>query len=295
MSAPPRPAPAIAAPVPPRAGCPALRALLAHPGFLPAMRASAAHLRTVHRGRRLPRLLFGDRSRIVIAFLAAGLRDEGGTVSVGRLVEVARAQRLCGRGRALAIIAAMRLGGFLAVRSAPGDRRLRLLAPTRKLLDSIRLRLAGHLRAMSPIFPEAAVALERLHEDALLARIMARGLAHYLAGFRLVELAPRAGILAERDAAAPLACEILLALPEEGEAPPVPLSVSALAEDCGVSRAHVRLVLGELEAAGLIRLRRAGRLAEGVSTGFAAAVAPAFAGLFLVLADAVGEALRARA
>ena len=79
---------------------------------------------------------------------------------------------------------------------------------------------------------------------------------HFLRGFRLIEVAPDMELFLDRNAGLMILFSILLAGKNDDTIPPrrpVPFSISAIANRFGVSRVHVRTLLRDAEAEGLIR------------------------------------------
>src|SRR5690242_17648468 len=93
--------------------------LMALPGFADGARASAAAMTELYRGSSLLNAVVNDRGRFVIASMALylhflGERDPSVRLTAGRLKAAAVGQGVCSPGRAAAVIALMRWGGYLA-------------------------------------------------------------------------------------------------------------------------------------------------------------------------------------
>ena len=128
----------------------AIAALRGHPRFRAAMRADASSMVAFYRGNRVLNALRSDRARALFTHGALFLHYSGtdaGTpgLTAGAMKDFCVRLGLCSRGRCEATLALMRAGGFFA--AAPsGDKRLRPLVPTEKLLALHRERWAA-LRA----------------------------------------------------------------------------------------------------------------------------------------------------
>src|SRR5690242_15577395 len=215
----------------------AIASLRSHPRFPIAMREAARCLIPMYRSDRLLNALMGDRARSVFAHLALLLHYRGAEsgapgLTVGAMKDMCVQLELSSRGRCEAMLALMRVGGFLAGGQSH-DRRRRPLQPTEKLFALHRERWGSHYEAMRHVLPRATHWRTALVEepDFLRQLILALG-EKYVAGFRLLESNPSLGPFAERNAGMLILFSLALAGADEASFParePVMLSINALA------------------------------------------------------------------
>jgi DNA-binding MarR family transcriptional regulator len=259
----------------------------AHPRFAAAIRTFAGGMLAIYRGNRVLNMVINDRGRMLIAYLALYLHDQsapdgrGSGFSIGHLKAVAAASGIASPGRTSAMLAVMRMAGYIASASAPDDRRRHILVPTERLRLAHRERWERVAATLREVIPEAAAAFA-LHDPEFEAAYVRHTTDYFLAGFRIVDLAPKLHLFADRNAGMMILFSMILAgEPDDAILPtrPLPISISALAHRFGVSRVHVRTLLRDAEAAGLIeRTGERGshivirsRLAEAAETFFASA------------------------
>jgi hypothetical protein len=246
--------------------------LIALPGFVEAARASAKAMSELYRGAPLLNAVVNDRGRLVIASMALylhflGERDPDVKLTAGRLKAHATAQGVCSAGRAAAVIALMRWGGYLASAPAePGERSERLAA-TPKLLEMAAERWSMQLRAMSGFLPEAGEILERLNDPRFAAAFAIAQGEEFFSGFRFVDQTPELEPFFDRNGG----LLILFSLVAQGSgqahaaAETATISISGLARRFGVSRPHVIALFRDAQDRDL--LERQGdqlRLGEGL-------------------------------
>ncbi len=274
----------------------AIAGLCAHPRFSQAVRVASRGVVGLYRGNRLLNLVTHDRGRMVVGLLALDLHlsrrpgDPDSGLTVNRLKAVCAEHGICSPGRTRAMLALMRLAGYLAPAPEAADRRLQLLVPTERLTASLRERWACVLGAAALVRPEAAeaaAALDRAAPDvmAALGRLL---MAHFRAGFRLLEHAPELHPFAGRNAGFVILLSLVAAGEEDDTVPPmrpVAVSVSELARRFAVSRAQVVRLMRDAADRGLIE-RSGTPLAPRITIlpPLAQAVRHFFATLFLLLA-----------
>lgn len=258
----------------------------ADPRFRQAVAAVAATSIEYYQGRWLTNRVLNDRARFVMASLMLFLhfdRREGvanSGMTAARLREICTGLGLCSPGRVEAMLLMMRASGYLERVEVPEDRRVRRYAPTAKLVDLHRERHRRILTAVDILrgtsyAPRLDTAGE-FYRQFLLA--LGRG---YLAGFRVIEHAPELAVVTDRDAGMIVMVNVFLAGSDFVELCPPALqnvSVAGLARRFNVSRVHVRSVLRDAEAAGLVtrqseaeRVRALPKLIDAVEIFFATA------------------------
>jgi len=237
----------------------AVAALTAQPRFPDAVRATAAAFVELYRGNRLLNTLLNDRGRMVISYLALVLHysyqpDEPlSGLTVSRVKEFCIEQKLCSGGRAEAILMVMRLFGYLEQAPSSGDRRVRRLIPTERLIGQLRERWRRLFAAMAPVMPEGAQGLAGLERPEFAPAFVRRLVDYFRGGVRLVNHSPGLETFVDRNAGVIVLMSLILSGDAGDTFPPtrpVPVSISALSKRFGVSRVHVRKLLREVAALG---------------------------------------------
>lgn len=152
------------------------------------------------------------------------------------------------------MLALLRLEGCLAPEPGVSDRRQRRLAPTARLIEMHRERWAALFKAMALIMPEGRTALEAHDRLPFIAAFMRHLGTNYLAGFRLLHHAPDLARVVESKAGLLVVSSLFLSAadgPRTGGTT-VPISISALAEQFGIARAHARKLIADAAEAGLV-------------------------------------------
>ncbi|WP_238120545.1 MULTISPECIES: MarR family transcriptional regulator [unclassified Xanthobacter] len=267
-----------------------LERLKAHPDFARAMTSSAAALAALYTGNRLLNRVLNDRGRTLFGFFALYLHAlpevQGGSLTVGRMAALAAETGVCSRGRAKAMLALMRWGGYLAPVEEGGDRRSKPLAPTARMLALHRQRWVSQFQAISQIDPQVATVVARLDDPAFFNRLAIALGDSFRSGFRVLDHAPLLADLADRDSGLMVLLSLHVA---QASAQPSP-SIADLARRFHVSRAHVLQLLKDAQAAGLVERDEGG--GGGVLTALGHdALADFFAATFALLACAAKASL----
>jgi hypothetical protein len=235
-------------------------ALRAHPGLPGAVAAFAAFLIDVYDGNVLLNKLLCDRGRVLVGLFVLylevlplpGTDKRGATLSA--VQALCRRTRLCSPGRAASVLAAMRFGGYVTLRTDPNDHRRRFVTPGHKLLAVHHRNWARQFEAMAHVFPDSGLVPTRLGEPAYRTALLRQLGSYYLDGFRVLDHAPVLADLAESNGGLLImSCLALRQLTGEGlPGEAVPISVSALSRQFCVSRGHVRNMLAISARAGLL-------------------------------------------
>src|SRR5918996_2350365 len=118
-----------------------------HPKFEAAVAASRRGSIELHQSGRLSNWILNDRARAwfghALLYLHATARpdDPQSGLTPARIKDLAVEAGICSAGRAAAMLSLMRAAGYLERAPVTGDRRVRRLAPTAKLLHVQRQRL----------------------------------------------------------------------------------------------------------------------------------------------------------
>ena len=238
------------------------RHLKANPAFPAAVRRTAGMLVDLHEGKRILNLIVNDRGRFFVSLFVLDLHfrrhEDGVGLTPGRLKDMCSAQGVCSATRTGALLALMKLGGYVAPAPVRRDRRLRELVPTEKLIIHQCQRWRCHFSAAAPLLPDAAQALGMLDRPAFVQGLVRLLSAHYCAGFRFTDHVPTLRLFAERNGGLFVLFSLLATeeANEPGRSTAIPVSISRLARSIGSSRAHVVTLLKDAESEGLLERQR---------------------------------------
>jgi hypothetical protein len=278
----------------------AVAALRRHPRFPDALRAFGTMVLQLYRGNRLINLITDDRGRLLLAVFAISLHyarhadDPASGLTAARLISLFVENGLGSPGRAKALIALMRWGGYLEDAPAARDRRIKALQPTEKMLALHRERWRGALGAAALVAPEAAQGLARFDEPGFLPAYVIAQASEFQGGFRLLDHGPELQLFADRNAGFPIVLGIMLAAAPDDGMPPtgaIPVSASALAKRFNVSRTQVNRLLHDAQAAGLIERSGGPEMRVRFTPRFAESFEKLFGSLLLVHAACARHAL----
>lgn len=240
---------------------------LAHPCFPLAVLASARGAVELHLRGAVMSWLLGDRARALFAHRLVYLDSTRDPAEPRSGLLPTRVQAdcvemgLCSAGRAAAILALMRAGGYLAPGSETEDRRVRRLVATPRLWDLYRERIGRQLAAVSELSPAAARVAASLHEPTLATALLRHLNDYFVAGYRIMDYAPRLRLFAERSVGMMILFTLLIESADAGRFPlagPVDLPIAELSRRFRVSRTHVLRLLRDAEAEGLLTRRGEG-------------------------------------
>lgn len=224
-----------------------------HPALGEAARAMARNMSAAGEADKALGGIFKDAGRYGVSFFAVYLHYSGG-LTLPRLKNVTHL--LSSPGRARAVLLYLRYLGFIARGVArPGEPQLFL--PTQRCLDAWTKHLEAALRAYAVIEPAAQGLLDRFAEPEVVARF-ARIHAEILLSTMDVDAhklqAPIFRVILHRNAGSQILW-ILLLSEDTDTFPPVrtrPLAIADIARRAGVSRTHVRRLLRDAAAEGLV-------------------------------------------
>ncbi len=247
-----------------------LTAVRAHPAFAQAARAQMLDFVALYQGNRLLNTIVNDRGRIVVAYFCLYLHffglpgDPEPGLTVSRLKKICSDLGVCSPGRAETMLILMRMFGHLAAAPA-GDRRKRLLIPTERLIESVRMRWALQFKNMLPVFPELRGPIAALPDEDFMRAMIRRLGDRFLQGLRVIDHAPGLELFTDRNAGIMVLFSLMLAGEHDDGFPPqqpVRLSISGVSRKFGVSRVHVRKLLRDAAEQGY--LARAGAADDDV-------------------------------
>ena len=256
----------------------------------------------MHRSGGLSNWILSDRARAwfghALLYLNATARpdDPQSGLTPVRIKDLAVESGICSAGRAGAMLSLMRVAGYLDPAPVGGDRRVRRLVPTAKLLDVQRQRLGRQFEAIAIVLPkvrETLAWLGRAEFETALA--LAIG-AEFMSGTRLLSHSPDLKPFAESSAGMVVLFSLMLSTESDGSFEvdaPVAVSISRLASHFRVSRTQVLRVLRQAEESGFVA--RAGTNYESVvlRPKLKQDMLNMFAVVFLFLTAAAAEAAAA--
>jgi hypothetical protein len=277
----------------------ALARVRSHPRFGEAMREAANGLTKLYEGNRVLNALINDRGRMAMGFLALYLHwtrrpaESNSGLTVSRLKAICVERKYSSAGRAEAMIALMRLFGYVEPAQNSEDRRQRLLVPTDKLVGIHLERWLCQFTAMAMVMEEGRCALEALKRPEFPPAFIRELCERHFEGLRVLDAAPQVELFVDRNAGTMIMFYLLThaAPAASADQQPIRISISNLSRRFGVSRAHVRKLLNDAAAEGL--LTRAGPEGEDVELTpvFTEVAENFFAATFVVLAHSVMSAL----
>jgi hypothetical protein len=242
----------------------AIAAMLRLPRFRQAAAAIAADSIEYYQGRWLANRVLNDRARFLMAmfmlFLHYNRRADVASsgLTAARLREICVGVGLCSAGRVEAMLLMMRASGYLERAEDSDDGRVRRYVPTAKLLDLHRERHRRVFSAIDMLTGDTAYASRICggNDDAPYRRFILTMGYGYLGGYRIVHAVPVLQNIIDRDVGLPLMLCVFLSSPGYAEFAPEKFrttSVAGLARRFNVSRVHVRSVLRDAAAAGLVQ------------------------------------------
>jgi hypothetical protein len=213
-------------------------------------------------GNRLLNLITNDRGRMQVAHAVMYLHytrdpdDPASGLTSSRLKAFCAQYRMCSPGRTAAMLAVMQMSGHVVEAPAAKDRRVRLLMPTAKLLDTFLARWLSYFDALAQMMPETAgIARAARERDEFVQAYVRFVVEYYMAGHRLMDHVPQLNVFADANAGMLIFLSLFAAAGKDG--PPsgsqyVQMPISELARRFGVSRAHVKQVLRGAQEQGLL-------------------------------------------
>lgn len=235
--------------------------LRAHPSFEAAVASSMRGSIDLYQGGGLSNWILGDRARAAfghaLLYLHATAQpdDPRSGLTAARVKELSVETGLCSAGRAAAMLALMRVAGYVAPAPSAEDRRVRRLLPTEKLWNVQRARLRRQFEAIAIVLPQARDVLPLFgREDFERALVRAIGM-QFVSGFRILSNAPDLMPFAERSAGIIALFSLMLAAERAGSFiphVPVAISIAALSRRLRVSRTQILRLLRAAEESALI-------------------------------------------
>jgi hypothetical protein len=214
--------------------------------------------------------LYGDNVRLIrglvqyerasvfmlLLCLDAASRDDApeSHVSLATLCDILGEMNVRGRRRIADLVIGLRLDGFMASVPAPHDKRIRILKPTELMLEADRTWLAAFTSPLRLLFEAGPYEPARNHDPVFQKAFRLISIGELGRAGRLIANNPAIDFFLRRD----VGIRVLMVLMQEvrGQKDRRTPSgfYSAAARRCHVSRNHVRNLLEEAEAMGLVSL-----------------------------------------
>jgi hypothetical protein len=161
------------------------------------------------------------------------------------------------------LIARLCSAGFMALKPAEQDRRMRILKPTEKLTAHDRDWLAAHIAPLAVLYPEHDYRSVMQHDRQFHALYRRVSVSFLPLGASLLLSLPDTMLFFNHAAGAVVQAELLRTAMAAQGYPSAAVPYADIGERFGVSRTHVRQLLVAAEAAGLVKLHaRGGRRVE---------------------------------
>lgn len=154
-----------------------------------------------------------------------------------------------------AMLARMRQIGLIELQSAPGDKRVRLVRPTARMVEEDNAWHDNHMRALSLLLPESRDYDPLFAHDPVyrqVHRAISNGLHENAFDVLDTEVNPLVGFLMRHDGAR-IIYSYLQAARADGDPLRVSLSYADASSQIGTSRTHIRNLLAALEEHNLLR------------------------------------------
>ncbi|MGQ7791857.1 hypothetical protein ACUN0C_05550 [Faunimonas sp. B44] len=232
----------------------AMARIMAMDGFSAAAACSARGILETYQNRYALNRVLNDRGRLVLSLLLLDLhfRAESGEgeLTLSRLQALCHGLDVCSPNRVAAMVAVMRLFGYVAV-APSADRRARRLVATEPFERITRERWSVLLEGASRLFPHVKEVLDRLQDRAVMAAFVRALSERFAGGYRTVHATPAIAPYIERDGG----LLVLLALGSArtgSEGGAAEFTIAETARRLDLSRAHVASVLKMAAADGLV-------------------------------------------
>lgn len=233
-------------------------AILAHPRFAEARHSFIDGYLALYSGDPgLNKLLAEGARHVVITFaicLSAAQRDDDSItwLTLGKLQEVVAAHQVGSPGLVEAIVTRMLDRGLLTSTPAESDRRKRILAPTASLLAHDRDLIIAQARAAAMVLPSPALEQAVACSPEFQLAFRAAAVASFGAAMEMLMRHPAMMLFIARDSGQMALYAMLASARASPDGSMSTVPYSEIADRFGVSRTHIRDMVLEAEAAGLM-------------------------------------------
>jgi hypothetical protein len=171
------------------------------------------------------------------------------------LEKICAQQKCASKGRVLAILGIMRIGGYLRQKKSELDSRIKHLEPTSKFLNIVEGWNNRILQIIDAVSPADALAAAHLQNPAIGRKMRTRGAEGLLAGFKLLGPFPEVFHFVSSDGGWMLLLYCVaeaLRLGDYKTIAPVAVDLAAFGKRFSVSRSHLRRLLESAYTEGLL-------------------------------------------
>ncbi|WP_035716374.1 hypothetical protein [Azorhizobium doebereinerae] len=273
--------------------------LRSRPEFQDALRKYAVGMVRLYRASPILNKLVNEQGRFLISSLALQLHlhrdpaDPFDGLTLSRLREVCSAHGVASPGRVMAFLALMRMAGFVEPSAAAGDRRTKVLVPTARMMDHVRLFTVIHLKAIDTLFPGTDTVSHLDRDPGFLDAFHRAAGGYFLRGVRLPDGFPEIAVFTEADAGYMVLLTLFLQLPtQDRRAVPsmVDLPLAAAAKRFGVSRSHMANLFRAAQAKGFLDAQGSGGRGLHIQPALISLVERWFAANMALMAQSAAEA-----
>jgi hypothetical protein len=171
------------------------------------------------------------------------------------LEKICAQQKCASKGRVLAILGIMRLGGYLRQQKSEADSRIKHLEPTPKFLNIVEGWNNRILQVIDAVDPTTGLAAAHLQDAQIGRNMRTRGAEGLLAGFKLLDPFPEVFHFVSSDGGWMLLLHCVaeaLRLGDYKTIAPVAVDLAAFGKQFSVSRSHLRRLLETAYTEGLL-------------------------------------------
>jgi hypothetical protein len=179
-------------------------------------------------------------------------------VTVGLLKQTMAATGMASGRHVDQLIARLCEVGFMELRPAEQDRRVRILKPTEKLHAHDRDWLVAHYTPLAVLYPQYDYGLVMRRDPQFQAIHRRTAVAFSEVGRKALMASPDMLLFFDRAAGIPVIMALLQAATDAGDGPHATVPYGDVGERFGVSRTHVRKLLTSAEELGLVKLQARG-------------------------------------
>ncbi len=171
--------------------------------------------------------------------------DPRSGLTVANLQKLCAQQNCASRGRVLAILGIMRLGGYLRRIKSPRDSRVVLLEPSERFVEIVEGWNHRIFQIIDAVVPEDALAARHGAHPRMSWEMRTRGAESLLGGWKLLDPFPEVNHFVSRDGGwmLLLTCVAKALAQDNGVIRPVSLELQSFGARFGVSRSHLRRLL----------------------------------------------------
>ena len=181
--------------------------------------------------------------------------DPRSGLTLANLQRICTERRVASPGRVFAILGIMRLGGYLTRAREEGDSRIVRLEPTQRFLDIVEAWNRMIFETLDIAAPGDDLVGRHEREPRFGFDMRSNGAEAALAGWHLLDAFPELRTFVDRDGGWMLLASIVattLKEREAGEQRPIAIRLESIGAKLAVSRSHLRRVLEDAHAAGLL-------------------------------------------